>query len=231
MKKAFIGVVALAVVALVGGVIWVYFSLDFIVKHAIESYGSDILGAKVTVESVKLAPADGAGAVRGLGVGNPGGFRTEHSVTVGTIDVAVEPASVTKDVVHVRRIVVIAPVITYESRRGGSNIDVLQRNAKRRAASGRSTASEKETRLIVDQLVIREARAIYAPEIATRGATISFDIPDIRLVDVGKRQGGVTPAELADLIVQTLAVRMAAAMGRSAAQRSLQDILPNLRGR
>jgi len=231
MKKALIGIVALAVVALAGGALWLYFSLDFIVKQAIESYGSEILGAKVTVESVKLAPADGAGVLRGLNIGNPAGFRTERSASVGTIDVAVDPASVTKDVVHVRRIAVIAPVITYESRRGGSNVDVLQRNAKRHAASSRSTGSRKETRLIVDDLVIRDARVIYAPEIATRGATISFDIPDIRLVDVGKRQGGVTPAELANLIVQTLAARMAAAMGRSAAQRSLEQVLPNLRGR
>ncbi|MCG6877463.1 MAG: hypothetical protein LJE97_20430 [Betaproteobacteria bacterium] len=224
MKKALIGFVALVIVALVGGAIWLYLSLDFIVKHAIEANGSEILGAKVTVESVKLAPADGSGVVRGLAIANPPGFHSERSATVGTIDVSIEPASVTKDVVHVRRIVVIAPVITYESSRRGSNFDAIQRNVARRTGDSKSAASA-ETRLIVDQFVIRDARVIYAPEIATRGATISFNLPDIRLANVGKRQGGVTPAEFTNLVVRTLVARMAAAMGRSAAQRGADIIL------
>lgn len=218
MKNALVGLVALVVIALAGGAIWLYVSLDFIVKRAVEGYGPDIVGAKVAVESVKLAPADGAGAIRGLVIGNPAGFRTEQSVAIGTIDVAIDPASIAKDVVHVRRIAVNAPVITYESRRGGSNFDAIQRNVARRTGSDKSAASGRQVRLIVDQLVIRNARVIYAPEIATRGATISFEIPDIHLADIGKRQGGVTPAELTNLVVQALVSRMARAMGRGARQ-------------
>ena len=223
MKKALVGLLAVGLVALVAGGIWLYLSLDFIVKYALESYGSDIVGAKVTVESVQLAPADGAGAVRGLAIGNPPGFRTEQSVAAGRIDVAIDPATVAKKVVHVRRIAVIAPVITYESRRTGSNIDAIRQNVARRSNAGASAASE--TRLVVDQLEIRDARVVYAPEIATPGATLSFTIPDIRITDIGKRQGGVTPAELANVIAQALAVRMAKAMGRSAAQRGVESLL------
>jgi hypothetical protein len=224
MKKSLIGLLALAIVALVAGGIWIYLSLDFIVKRAIEAYGPDIVGAKVAVESVKLAPASGVGAIRGLAIGNPPGFHSEHSLTVATIDVAVETASVTKDVVHVGRIAVVGPVITYESSRNGSNFDAIQRNVARRAAG---KASRKDTRLVVDQLVIRGARVIYAPEIATRGATISFDLPDIQLTNIGKRQGGVTPAELTNVIVQALVARMAQAMGRGAARHGIEI----LRGR
>lgn len=222
MKRALVGLVAIAVVALVGGGIWLYLSLDYIVKHALESYGAEIVGAKVAVESVQLAPADGAGAVRGLTIGNPPGFRTEQSVAVGTIDLAIDPASVAKKVVHVRRIAVVAPVITYESRRGGSNFDALRQNIARRSGGGKPAAAGNGTRLIVDRLEIRDARVIYAPEIATRGATISFTVPDIQIADIGKRQGGVTPAELADVIAQALGVRMAKAMGRGAAQRGAE---------
>ena len=223
MKKALVGLLAIALVALVAGGIWIYFSLDFIVKYALESYGSKIVGAEVTVESVKLAPADGAGAVRGLAIGNPPGFRTERSITASQIDVAVDPATIAKSVVHVRRVAVMAPVITYESRRGGSNFDALRQNIARR--SDASTPADGGTRLVVDRLEIRDARVIYAPEIATPGATISFTIPDIQISDIGKRQGGVTPAEFANVIAQALAVRMAKAMGRSAAQRGAERLL------
>jgi uncharacterized protein involved in outer membrane biogenesis len=148
-------------------------------------------------------------------------------VSVGTIDVAIDPSSIAKDVVQIRRIVVVAPVITYESRRGGSNFDAIQRHVARRAGSEQSAASGKQTRLTVDQLVIRDARVIYAPEIATRGATISFDVPDIQIANIGKRQGGVTPAELSNLIVRALVSRMGRAMGRGAARRGAEI----LRGR
>jgi len=224
MKKALIGVVALVIVALVGGALWLYLSLDFIVKHAIEAYGTDIIGANVTVESVKLAPEDGSGAIRGLVIANPPGFRSEQSAAAAKVDVAIDPASITKSVVHVRRIVVAAPVISYESRRGGSNFDAIQRNVARHAGGGESAASGKQTRLIVDQLEIRDATVNYVPEIPTRGATISFDLQDIRLVGIGKRQGGVTPGELADAIAQALVSRMKHAMGRRAAGQSA-DIL------
>jgi hypothetical protein len=227
MKKALIGLLALGLVVLVGGGIWLYLSLDYIVQHAIEAYGSDILGAKVTVESVKIAPADGSGAVRGLSIASPRGFHSERSAAAGTIEVAIDPASIAKDVVHVRRIAVTAPVVTYESSRNGSNFDAIQRNVARRTKGEKSAASGKQTRLIVDQLVIRGIRVIYAPEIATRGATISFDLPDIHLADIGKRQGGVTPAELTNLIVQALVARMARAMGRNAVRRGAEI----LRGR
>jgi hypothetical protein len=222
MRNVLVGLAALVVIALAGGAIWLYLSLDFIVKHAIESYGPDIVGAKVVVESVKLAPASGAGVIRGLAIGNPPGFHSEQSVTVGTIDVAIDPSSIAKDVVQIRRIVVIAPVITYESGRGGSNFDAIQRHVARRAGSDKSAASGKQTRLAVDQLVIRDARVIYAPEIATRGATISFDVSDIEIANIGKRQGGVTPAALSNLIVQTLVARMAKAMGRGAGRRGAE---------
>ena len=227
MRNVLVGLAALVVIALAGGAIWLYLSLDFIVKRAIESYGPDIVGAKVVVESVKLAPTNGTGAIRGLAIGNPPGFHSERSVTVGMIDVTVDPSSIAKDVVHVRRLAVVGPAITYESGRSGSNFDVIQRNVARRAGSDKSTEPGKQTRLVVDQLVIRDARVIYAPEIATRGATISFDLPDIQLTNIGKRQGGVTPAELSNVIVQALVARMAKAMGRGAARRGAEI----LRGR
>jgi len=222
MKKALIGLVALVIVALVGGALWLYLSLDFIAKHAIEAYGSEIIGAQVTLESAKIAPADGSGALRGLVVANPPGFHSEQAAAVGRIEVAIDPASITKSVVHVRRIVVIAPVITYESRRGGSNFDAIQRNVARHAGDSKSATSGNQPRLVVDQLVIRDARVNYVPEIATRGATISFDLPDMRLVDIGKRQGGVTPERFTNLVVQSLVSRMAQAMGRGGIRRGAE---------
>jgi hypothetical protein len=218
-------VAAVAVAVLVAAGIWLYLSLDFVVKRAIEKYVPEILQAAVELDEVKLAPADGTGALRGMRIGNPQGFRAPHAATVGTIELAVDPATLVKDVVLVRRIAVERPSITYEPGARGSNFEALQRNVTSNLGTGGNGGQEDGTRLIVESLTIRNARVTYAPQVGRGTATISFDLPDIQLRNIGKGQGGVTPGELAKIVVDALAARIAEAMGRAAARRGLEGLL------
>jgi hypothetical protein len=222
MGRVVAAVAALAVVALVAAGVWLYLSLDHVVKRAIEGYLPDILGAAVELDEVRLTPADGAGTLRGLRIGNPPGFRAPHAATAGTIALAVDPASVMKDVVLVRRIAVERPSITYEPGAKGSNFEVLQRNAARYVGAGEAKGGR---RLIVESLTIRGARVTYAPQVGRGTATISFDLPDIQLRNVGKDRGGVTPGELAKIVVDALAARIAEVMARAAVRRGLEGVL------
>lgn len=223
MGRIVAAVAALAVVALVAAGVWLYLSLDHVVKRAIENYVPEILQATVELDEVKLSPADGAGTLRGLRIGNPKGFRAPHAATVGTVALAVDPATVVKDVVLVRRIAVERPSITYEPGAKGSNFDVLQRNVERYI--GGAGDAKGGRRLIVESLTIRGARVTYAPQVGRGSATISFDLPDIQLRDVGKSRGGVTPGELAKVIVDALAARIAEVMARAALRRGLEGVL------
>jgi hypothetical protein len=223
MGRIVAAVAALAVVALVAAGVWLYLSLDHVVKRTIEKYVPEILQATVELDEVKLSPADGAGTLRGLRIGNPKGFRAPHAATVGTIALAVDPTTVVKDVVLVRRIAVERPSITYEPGAKGSNFDVLQRNVERYVGAGGDTKGGR--RLIVESLIIRGARVTYAPQVGRGTATISFDLPDIQLRDVGKSRGGVTPGELAKIIVDALATRIAEVMARAAVRRGLEGVL------
>jgi hypothetical protein len=230
MKRALFGLAALALVAAIGVGVWLYLSLDWIVKRAIEAYVPDIIGAEVKVAAVKLAPASGEGTVTGLVIGNPKGFKSAQAATVGVVDIAIDPATVTKDVILVRRIAVASPTITYEAGRGGSNFDVIKRNVEKRVGKAEPRARRAETRLIVEHLTIRGATVNYVPELPVRGATISYALPDIQLANIGKREGGVTPRELTKIVVDALIARMAQAMGRRAVERGLES-LPGLIGR
>jgi hypothetical protein len=220
MGRVVAAVAAVAVVALVAAGVWLYLSLDHVVERAIEGYLPDVLGAAVELDEVKLAPADGAGTLRGLRIGNPAGFRAPHAATAGTIELAVDPGTVMKDVVRVRRIAVERPSITYEPGTKGSNFEVLQRNVARYAGEAKGGR-----RLIVDSLTIRGARVTYAPQVGRGTATIAFDLPDIQLRDIGKDRGGVTPGELAKIVVDALAARIAEVMARAAARRGLEELL------
>jgi hypothetical protein len=228
MARLVAAVAALAVAALVAVGVWLYLSLDQVVQRAIEKYVPEILQASVELGEVKLSPADGAGALKAVRIGNPKGFRTPHSATAGTVELAVDPATVVKDVVLVRRIAIERPSITYEPGARGSNFDVLQRNVERYVGTGSSREGGKAPggrKLIVESLTIRGARVTYAPQLGRGTATISFDLPDIQLRDVGKGRGGVTPGELAKIVVDALVARIAEAMGRAAVRRGLEGVL------
>ncbi len=224
MARALAVVAALAVASLVGLGAWLYLSLDWIVKHAIESYGSDILEAAVEVDEVRVSPVDGAGKIRGLRIGNPKGFRTPSAATVTNVELSLDPSTAASGVVLVRRIVVVGPSITYEPGNAGANFDALQRNVAKYmgAEKGKQSTPRK---LIVESLTIRNARLTYAPQVGRGTATISFSLPDIQLKDVGKKRGGVTVGELAKIILDALVARIADAMGRAALQRSLGNVL------
>src|SRR3972149_2050075 len=131
MGRIVAAVAALAVAALGAAGVWLYLSLDHVVERAIENYVPEILQASVELDEVKLSFADGVGAVKGMRIGNPKGFRAPHAAPAGTIGLALAPAAVVKDVVLVRRIAVDRPSITYEPGARGSNFDVLQRNVER----------------------------------------------------------------------------------------------------
>jgi hypothetical protein len=226
MGRVVAAVATVAAVALVAVGVWLYLALDQVVKRAVEAYVPDILQASVELDGVQLAPADGTGSLAGLRIGNPQGFRTPHAATVGTVALALDPTTVVKNIVLVRRIAVERPSLTYEPGTRGSNFEVLQRNAERYVgAQGKSGDARGGRRLIVESLAIRGARVTYAPQVGRGTATIAFDLPDIQLRNIGKDRGGVTPGELAKIVVDALVARIAEVMARAAVRRGAEELL------
>lgn len=212
MKKTLLIGVAILAIALGGAVFWLFSSLDAIVKTAIEKYGSEITQVAVSVGSVELSPTDGKGALKGLRVGNPKGFRTPHAVSVGSIELAIDPASIASDVVKIRRIAIASPRISYEAGSGDkSNFDVIQRNVDRYLGKDRKEKASPENRMIVDQLSIRDIKVTYSP-ILLEGKGFEISLPDIELRDIGKAKGGVTSGELAKVVTDALMTRMTRAI-------------------
>ncbi|MBM3346369.1 MAG: hypothetical protein FJY55_07750 [Betaproteobacteria bacterium] len=125
MKKIVFSVLALLIVVVVAAGVWLYSSLDSLVKDAIEAYMPDMTQTRVKVAGVKLSPTEGAGRITGLFIGNPRGFKTEHALKAASIELGVDPASLTRDVVVIRKVVVLAADINYETSEAGSNFDVI----------------------------------------------------------------------------------------------------------
>jgi hypothetical protein len=192
-----------------------YRSIDLLVVYAFEHYGPDILGVPVKVHGAHISIFDGEGRVNGLDIGAPAGFAAAHAAQVGEIRVALEPSTVTGPVVHVRELAVANAAITYERGEGPSNIDAILRHVREHVqkegpARGDSQGSGKSPRhrYIVDRLTIRGVQ-VTVTHPALHGQGITFDLPEVELTDVGKRQGGATAGEIADLVGGTLEQKIA----------------------
>ena len=189
-------VVALLVLAVGATLGWLYTSRDALIKRAIERFGPELTGVSVKVASVKLEPLDGRGAINGLEVGNPSGYKAPHALSLAEMRLAVDPASLTSGVVHIREITLDAPSITYERGPGGDNLTAIQKHIesvlpKSEAGRGDSKAERqaKERRFIVDRIEVRKARVSY-------GGALNVDVPDLTLRDLGKKSGGATAAQI-----------------------------------
>lgn len=228
-------VAALMLLALAAGAWWLHGNLDGIVQRAIQHYGSEMTQARVRVDAVQLRSADGIGIVRGLEIGNPAGFRSPHAVKVGVIEVEIDVRTLADPVVVVKRIVIEAPDLVYESADGTTNFDAIQRNISRALASGADSSPKPASdtpprKLIVDELVIRRARArLQSP--ALLGQTVSTALPDLTLRRLGRAEGGLAPAQLGQIVARALTQRMVASFGLDRAVKSLGDRVRGLFGR
>lgn len=207
MKKILAGVFVMIVLAAAGIGVWIYSSLDSIVKAAIEEYVPPITQTNVKVGAARLSPADGAGHISNFTLGNPKGFRTAHALSAGAIEIAVEPASLARDVILIRRIAVAAPSINYETSDAGSNFDVIQRNVDKYLGPDRKKDKEPGKKMIIELLSIRDARLSYAPALL-KGRIVDISLPDIELKNIGKDRGGVTGGQLAKTIIDALKSRI-----------------------
>jgi hypothetical protein len=216
LKKILIGVAALVVVLVVavgGGLYYLYSNLDAIVKTAIESYGGDATQTKVSVKDVKLSLTSGEGTISGLIIGNPKGFTGPESLSLGSVAVKVDTDSVKKMISDpkspavIKEVSINAPTVTYERSTSAGNLETIQQNVNRYAGMDQSkpaakpaSGSKDEPKFIIENLYVRDGK-IAISHAALQGRSLSSGLPTIHLKDIGKDKGGASPAEIADKVI------------------------------
>ena len=218
MKKVlYIGGALLVVIAI--GLYFLLSSLNSIVKAAVEKIGSEATQPQVSLSGVDIQITTGKGAMRGLTVGNPSGFKSERAFNLGEISLQVDVGSVMKDTVVIKEIVIAAPEVTYELASLGSNIDALQRNLNAYMGGGGAKAEKSEggKKLVIENLYVRNGK-VNVSATALGGKTMTTPLPDIHLTNIGKQSGGATAGEVTQQVLS--------AIGQSAAKAatSLPDV-------
>lgn len=219
----FAGLVGIIIVA----TIYLWSSLDSLVETAIEKYGSQATRTNVEVAGVKLALTSGEGSIKGLQVANPAGFSHKNIFTLGEIGVAIDPKTVTNDVVVINKILIQAPQVFYEiNDKGKSNVDALKSNLQQASSGNTDKAADSETsgeqvKLIIRKLIIDKGEIDARIAALGKKEDLSTNLPRIELNDLGKKSGGATPEKVAEEIINVLIKKTGSAVADLGVQKYL----------
>lgn len=125
MKKIIIGVLLAGVLLIGGGIYLVFSNLDGIIEQAIETAGSDAVGTRVSVDSVKVELTAGRATIYGFAVANPAGFSNADMISFDELSVALDMANITSENIGILSIVARNPRVVYETVNNRSNLDVV----------------------------------------------------------------------------------------------------------
>jgi uncharacterized protein involved in outer membrane biogenesis len=239
IKKIAIALVVL-VVLIAGAAYFLLSNIDGYIKTAMEKYGSAATQAEVKVGGVKIGLKDGSGQITNISIGNPKGFTSPQAFSLGEVKVVIDPASITKNVIHIKEVLIDKPQVTYEPNlAGGGNLETLQKNvaayaAKMGGGSGSQAGSsaapastaKDEKKLIIDRVTIQGGRVSVKHQALAQANTNAYaELPAINLRDIGKAKGGATPAEVSNEIIGAISQQAA-----RAAASNLGNVLQGLQG-
>jgi hypothetical protein len=226
--------VALAIVA----VLIVAFMLGSIVKKGVNVAGPRITQTEVVLEDAQISPFSGKGTLKGLTVGNPAGWTTPRAFYLGEIAIEMEPRSLRGEFIQINSIVIDQPEITFETRITTSNLQDLLKNIQRYSAaqptpgtkpaeptpaptepSAEPAPPAEPVKLAVKNFQLRNAKVI----VAGAGTSVPVEIPLIEMKELGTREGGLTPQQLAVAVIKEISAQVAAVGARKAAEQGLFD--------
>jgi uncharacterized protein involved in outer membrane biogenesis len=229
-KVLLIGFLLLVVLALLAGLVTALF-LDQIVKTGIEKVAPGITQTTVTLDAVHISVLSGSVSLKGFVVGNPQGFTSPQSISVGKAAVSLVPNTLMADKIVIHSINVQAPEVTFEGNPfGDNNLNKIMANvnggasASHQAAANTPPAAKSSgaaKKLEVDDFSITGIRvhALLAGVSSLpglEGKTMTLDIPDIHFTQLGTGPDGITAADLTQKILAEVSRETIEAVASSA---------------
>lgn len=215
MKKAILVVIVLVLIAIAGGLYYLYANLDSLVAAAIEKYGSQVTQTAVSVDNVNIQPTEGSAKISGLTIANPKGYSAPHAFTLNNIGTRVDFQNSNRDKIVIDEITIDNPEVFYEINKDRqTNLLELKDNL----GIGKAGKPQPETQP-ADQpnIVIRRLSFtggnVHA-NVVPLDKRYDLKLPAIRMTNLGGKNGA-PPAEIArqilgqllDLVRQEVAAR------------------------
>jgi len=189
-------------VIICGGLAYLLTNLNFLVKYAIEKYGSQATQTAVRVKGVQISLKEGAASIEGLTVANPAGFKAKHAFSLGEIGVDIDLHSLKSETIRIDEIVIRAPEIFMEVNQDNkNNLKELMKNlptgGQKQSSSGKTEKAEGESQLFIRRILFEKAR-LYV-EIIPLNKTY-----DLKMRSIEMRNLRGTPAQIATQVISKL---------------------------
>lgn len=217
MKKWLVAL-AVLVVLLASGAVFLLSSLNGIVVKTVNEEGPKYTGTTVHLDKADISLLSGTGTFSGLTLGNPEGFSGPWAAKVGSAAVVLDTGTVFDDTIVIPSIVIESPELVYELGKKSSNFETILRNIRARdksdaaetSSSGAAAAGDAEKKakkkVIIDTLTISNARATLSiPEFRL---SVTVPLPEIRLTDIGRKSRGATMAEAGAIVLEELTKKL-----------------------
>ena len=215
MKKFLLGAVALILLLLIGGVTYLYLSLNTLVKKAIETVGPAITRTDVTLASANLSPLSGSGKLSGFVVGNPKGYSAPYALRLGSISLSVDKETLLKDPIVVNSIVIRDPQLALIGTPGGTNLQEIMRNIKSYGASKEKPATPSPSaspsgktsdskKFVVKSVIISGAKVDVVLGAFGQSVNQALTLPEIRLQNLGSDGMGLSASQISEQIFTPL---------------------------
>lgn len=220
-KKIILGIVGGVVALLVITVAVVTLKLDSLVKAGVETVGPQLTRTTLTLEEVKIGILSGSGALNGLVVGTPKGYKAEYTLKMGHASLALQPGSLLSDKLVIKSLVVEGPEIILEGGLNENNLTALQKNINEAVGATGTAPVEGETagaqkKLQVDLFKLTGAK-VHLRLAMLGGRNVTIPAPDIEFTDLGTGPDGITAGELVKRTMNKLTTDVLAAAAKSVA--------------
>lgn len=188
-KGIFAGVV---VILLVMGGVYLFMNMDSIAKSVSEKIGTRTLGVNVSLASVDIDLKNRTVTAKGLEVDNPKGYSTPHSITIDTIQIALD--SFSKELLTFTNINTSGTHIYVDSKDGGLNLSDIHKGLNARASAHKDAPEESRLGVIIRTLRIDNAIIHPSGDFANESLK-QFPMPNIYMTGIGEQTNGALASE------------------------------------
>lgn len=220
MKHKGLKIIGGLLVVLIAAFIILNFTLDGIVKSAIEENGSELLQTSVEVGNVNVSLLNGSGVIYGFIVANPDGFSDEEAIRIDETSIKIDLSTIFSDTIVVENINIKNPELFFEQKGLGINLRKLNENM--------DLAEDVEGPSLVINHLFVENGTVRVSSTIERERTAEASIQEFELTNIGQSGSNTMKQSIREIMDPLIerAIREAVSRGLlEQLENKVQDLL------
>jgi len=197
--KAIGWVIAIAAVLIVVIGVVLVMSSGTLLGRAIETYGSQYLGAPVRVGDANVSLADGTAAIDSLVIGNPPGFDGPPAFRLDNVTMTLNMDELSSELIALEQVTVTGANVAALVRGRESNLGAIMAHLNEQIGTAEQPEAESEVKLIIDHFEFLNAQASVESDVLGQAAV---EVPDVVLDDIGRQSNGATIGQVLKQVLE-----------------------------